>query len=70
MELRKIFCGGAFCFDFRDVGYELQAAQDYRVGLLGSVDALLRPEKDEGVMIKDNVVYAGPFYFETDDMQK
>lgn len=69
MEIRKIFCGGMFCFDFRDVGYELQAAQDYRVGLLGSVDALLRPEKDEGVMITDNVVYVGPFYFETDDMQ-
>lgn len=69
MELRKIFCGGMFCVDFRDVGYELQASQDYRVGLLGSVDALLRPEKGEGVMIKDNVVYVGPFYFETDDMQ-
>jgi hypothetical protein len=41
MEIGKIFCGGMFCFDFRDVGYELQAAQDYRIGLLGSVDASL-----------------------------
>lgn len=69
MKQKRIFCGGTFCFDYRDVGYEIQAAQDYRAELLEEVEALLRPKEAAGVKINDDVVYVGPFYFETDDMQ-
>ena len=33
------FCGGAFCFDYREDDYEDMAAKDYRAKLLDSVDA-------------------------------
>lgn len=26
----KLFCGGTFCFDYRDDGYDKMAANDYR----------------------------------------
>lgn len=64
----RIFCGGSFCFDYRNQNYLAEAAGDYRVELLGSVNALLRP-RDGGVPVATNVVYIGPFYFETEDME-
>ena len=64
----RIFCGGSFCFDCRDKGYEAMAADDYRAKLLGSVDALLIPNNNDGVRINDSVYYVGPFYFETESM--
>ena len=65
----KIFCGGAFCFDYRENGFEIKAEKDYRAQLLGSVESLLRPKNAYGLKIKDNLVYVGPFYFETESMK-
>ena len=62
----KLFFGGAFSFDDRDEDYDLAAAEDYRAQLLGSVQALLRPKDLSGVLINDNVLYIGPFYFEAE----
>lgn len=39
--MSKIFCGGAFCFDYRKNGYEIMAAKDYRARLLDYVELLL-----------------------------
>lgn len=64
----RLFCGGAFCFDYRCDGYEAMAAKDYRALLLGSVESLLNPKGDDGVMIGESITYVGPFYFETEDM--
>ncbi len=69
MKEYKLFCGGSFCFDYLDADYETNAAEDYRAMLLGSVDALLRPEEESGVRISDLVTYIGPFYFETEAME-
>ena len=65
---KKLFCGGTFCFDYRDVGYEIMAAKDYRARLLGSVESLLRPKDTDGVKISEGVTYIGPFYFEVESM--
>lgn len=62
----KLFFGGAFCFDCRDKDHEIRAAEDYRAQLLGSVQALLKPDDMSGVLINDNVLYIGPFYFEAE----
>lgn len=40
-DMSKIFCGGAFCFDYRKNGYEIMAAKDYRARLLDYVELLL-----------------------------
>ena len=66
---KKLFCGGTFCFDYREDGYELMAAQDYRARLLGNVESLLRPKGADGVKISESVVYVGPFYFEVESMR-
>ena len=62
----KLFFGGAFSFDCRDEDYDLTAAEDYRAQLLGSVQALVKPKDMSGVLINDNVLYIGPFYFEAE----
>jgi len=69
VQERIIFCGGTFCFDYREDGYEEIANKDYRVVLLGSVDALLKPNGTSGVKLYDGVTYVGPFYFETESMK-
>ncbi len=69
MQNRRIFCGGAFCFDYREDDYEDMAVKDYRAKLLDSVDALLMPNGTDGVRINGGVTYVGPFYFETESMR-
>ena len=68
MQEHRIYCGGTFCFDTREEGYEVKAKEDYRAELLGSVKVLLKKKDVDGVRIGPNVVYIGPFFFETDDM--
>ena len=65
----RLFCGGSFCFDYRENGYEAMAEKDYRAELLGSVDSLLRPAGANGVEISESVTYMGPFYFEAESMR-
>ena len=69
MTEKRIFCGGTFCFDYRDNGYKAMAAMDYRAKMLGSVNALLNPEGNAGFKISEGLIYVGPFYFETDSMK-
>ena len=69
MQNRRVFCGGTFCFDYREDGYEDMATKDYRAVLLGSVDALLKPDGTDGVKLCDGVTYVGPFYFETESLK-
>ena len=64
-----MFCGGPFCFDYREDGYEVMASKDYRAKLLDSVESLLRPKGTNGMEISENVLYVGPFYFETESMK-
>lgn len=42
---------------------------DYRAMLLGNVNSLLWPNDSDGVWISDDVIYAGPFYFEAESMR-
>lgn len=69
MQNRKVFCGGTFCFDYREGGYEEIATMDYRAKLLGGINALLKPKEKDGVKLCDGVTYVGPFYFETESMK-
>jgi len=69
MQDRKIFCGGTFCFDYREDGYEEMAVKDYRAKVLGSIEALQKPKGTDGVKLCDGVTYIGPFYFETESMK-
>ncbi len=65
----KLFFGGAFNFDHRNQNYGIRAAEDYRAQLLGSVTELLMPKDMNGILINDNVLYIGPFYFEAESMK-
>lgn len=65
--MRKIYCGGAFNFDYLNDGYREYAERDYRAMILGGANLLL--ERNECVKINENVEYIGPFYFETDGMK-
>ena len=65
--MRKIYCGGAFNFDYLNDGYREYAERDYRAMILGGASLLL--ERNECVKINENVEYIGPFYFETDGMK-
>ena len=65
--MRKIYCGGAFNFDYLNDGYREYAEMDYRAMILGGASLLL--ERNECVKINENVEYIGPFYFETDGMK-
>ena len=64
--MKKLYCGGSFCFDYQHADYREQAARDYRAALLGSTDLLL--QRSDGVRINEGVTYIGPFYFESDGM--
>ena len=65
--MRKLYCGGSFCFDYLQENYYAQAAGDYRAILLGSADRLL--QRSSGVSLGDKLTYIGPFYFESDGME-
>lgn len=65
----RIYCGGAFCFDYREDGYEAKAERDYRAGLLGSVETLLKPKDDNDLKISEDLTYVGPFYFVIESMK-
>lgn len=65
----RIYCGGSFGFDPREEGFEALASNDYRAILLDSVETMLRPEDISGVSVSENVLYIGPFYFETENME-
>lgn len=64
--MRKLYCGGSFCFDYQQTGYQEQVTADYRAMLLGSPDRLLR--RSDAQQLTDSVLYIGPFYFESDGM--
>lgn len=64
--MRKLYCGGSFCFDYQKTDYLAQAAADYRSVLLGSPDRLL--QRSEGETLGEGIMYIGPFYFESDGM--
>lgn len=53
--IHKLYCGGTFCFDYRNTGFEIDALNDYRAELLGSVDNLLKSCGDDGVKLTQNV---------------
>ena len=59
-----IYCGGRFDFDYRQIGYEKKAAEDYRAILLKDVNNLLNTA--DTVVLSDNLSYIGPYYFETE----
>lgn len=64
--MNKLYCAGAFNFDFLNDDYREKAKSDYRAVLLGSENLLL--EKHNYVSLKENIKYIGPFYFETEGM--
>ena len=53
--MEYIYCGGRFDFDYRQIGYEKKAAEDYRAILLKDVNKLLNPA--DTVVLSDNLVY-------------
>ena len=65
----RLFCGGTFCFDYRNDGYEMLVEKDYRAKLLDSAESLLRPKGTKGIKISENILYVGPFYFETESLK-
>ena len=65
-NLRTLYCGGTFCFDYTENDYLENASKDYRAQLLGHRDLLLH--RNEGIVISPQVTYIGPFYFESDGM--
>ena len=64
--MNSVYCGGRFDFDYQNEGYIEKATQDYRAILLGDVNLLLKSSSP--VQISGNLLYVGPFYFETDGM--
>lgn len=65
MNKIKLYCGGRFYFDYQKERYINQASEDYRAILLGDVHKLLYPQEE--CLIKEDVVYLGPFYFESEN---
>lgn len=65
-SMNKLFCAGAFNFDYLDNDYREKAKTDYRSILLGSENLLL--EKHAYISLKENLSYMGPFYFEAEGM--
>ena len=66
--LKKIYCGGAFDFDCRDIDYQEAAKKDYRVvSVLKNLDTFLRACAVQH--LSDKLDYIGPFYYETEDMK-
>ena len=66
MTMKKVYCGGAFDFDCQRPDYLQKAKEDYRAILLGDEEKLL--QKQDFVLMKPDLAYIGPFYFETDGM--
>ena len=64
--MKKLYCGGSFCFDYQKADYREQAAADYRSVLLGSPDLLL--QRSSGVPLGNGPTDIGPVYFESDGM--
>lgn len=64
--MNKIYCAGAFNFDFLEDNFKEKAKDDYRSIILGNENLLL--EKHDYITLKDNLNYIGPFYFETEGM--
>ena len=64
--MNKLYCAGTFCFDFLDSDYREMAKKDYRSLVLGDCDLLL--QKHDYVLLKSNLKYIGPFYFESEGM--
>ena len=63
--MERMYCGGAFCFDYRNDDLKSTALNDYRAMILNDVEQLLK--KGE-VILSDKLIYTGPFYFESDGM--
>ena len=64
--MNKLFCAGTFDFDFLNDDYREKSKNDYRAILLGNENSLL--EKHDYVSLKENLIYIGPFYFESEGM--
>ena len=66
MDFKKIYFGGNFPFQYKDYTEE-KLAEDYRAIVLGDVKELLKSPSAEfkykRIKGKDNVFYAGPYYF-------
>ena len=66
MEYKKIYFGGAFPFKYKEYS-EDKLAGDYRAIILGGTKPLLKSPSAEfkfkRIKGKDNVFYAGPYYF-------
>ena len=64
--MKKIYCAGAFNFDYLEENYLEKVKNDYRSKLLGDAKYLL--SKSSGKLLKEDLTYIGPFYFESDGM--
>ena len=64
--MKKLYCGGTFPFDYQNDDYRLQAEQDYRARLLNGANRLL--QRSDGILLRDDLMYIGPFYFEAPEM--
>ena len=64
--INKLYCAGAFSFDYLEKNYKKKEKMDYRAKILGNINLLLA--KQDYVILKPNLYYIGPFYFETDGM--
>ncbi len=65
-RIKKIYCGGVFSFDYKVQDYKKLVKDDYRANILGDSELLLH--KQDFIRISENLIYLGPFYFETDNM--
>ena len=66
--VKKLYCGGAFDFDYMQPDYTIKASQDYRVtAILKDLNTFLYGRKN--VSLSQNLDYIGPFYCETDTMR-
>lgn len=64
--MKKLYCGGAFPFDYRKNGFTELVRNDYRSRILGDVNLLLQPSN--GQALREDLTYIGPFYFEAPEM--
>jgi len=64
--MKKLYCGGTFPFDYQNEGYLEQVSRDYRARILGSSDLLL--QRSNGILLRSDLMYIGPFYFEAPEM--
>ena len=66
-NIKKIFCSGTFCFDYKQEDNLSKAKMDYRSRLLGNPLRLFHLSEEQ--YISERVRYIGPFYFETENME-